>query len=263
MKTSDPQFRSVLIEVFRRGIALVLFITGATAGLGYGRADLAFLGVLVGILFYIALPRPYLPEGAIHHQRVPSVHMPDLLGFMLATTFFALPLIVSAQAPWQNGPWGLYLMTGLPGLISLLILYIALRHQCLWLRPTGHDLTIADLGGIETLSYAEIERVHTETKPPPRWLKPLLVLVGGWRGLGIAIVSDRATHNLIVERKGGSKRRIPADALADTKLLAAALHRGGVTLDAPLEALAGKSGHHRVHRNARHAAAESHHAKRA
>ncbi len=263
MTASDPQFRIVLIEVFRRGIALVLFVAGATAGLGYGRADLAFLGVLVGVLFYIALPRPRLPEGAIHHERLPSVTMPDLLGFMLATTFFALPLIVAAQEPWLDGPWGLYLLTGLPGLVALLILYIALRHQCLWLKPTGHDLTIADLGGRETLDYAAIARVHTETKPPPRWLKPLLILFGGWRGLGIAIVSDRATHNLIIERKDGSRRRIPADALADVKLLAAALHRGGVALDAPLNALAGKSGRHRIHRNARHAAAEGHHAKRA
>ena len=106
----------------------------ATAGLGYGRGDLAFVAVLAGILVYVLLPRPRLPQGAVHHERMPTVHMPDLLGFMLATTFFALPLIVSAQEPWLGGPWGLYLLTGLPGLIALLIFYIAIRHQCLWLQ---------------------------------------------------------------------------------------------------------------------------------
>jgi hypothetical protein len=245
MVTSNSQLRVVLVEVLRRGVALALFIAAATAGLGYGRGDLALAGVVLAGLAYLVPPRPRAPEGAVHHERMPTVHMPDFLGFMLATTFFALPLVVSAQERWLEGPWSLYLLTGLPGLMTLVIFWIAIRHQCLWLRVTGHDLTIADLGGIVTLPYAEIAEVEAETKPPPRWLKPLLILFGGWRGLGIALLTaERPSHALIVVRRDGRRLRIPADAFTDMRRVLAALDHGGVRLDAPLHALARK-GHQR------------------
>lgn len=245
MDLSNPQLRSVVIELLRRGAALVLFIAAATAGLGYGRADLALAGVVLALLAYAVPPRPRVPDGAVHHERMPTVYMPDLLGFMLATTFFALPLIVSAQEPWLGGPWGLLLFTGIPGLITLLIFWIAIRHQCLWLRVTGHDLTIADLGRIVTLPFGEIAEVTVETKQPPGWLKPLLVLFGGLRGLGIALLTaERPSHALIVVRRDNKRLRIPADAFPDLRQILAAFERGGVRLDAQLHALASK-GHKR------------------
>ena len=244
----NPRFRTVLIELGRRGVALVLFVAAATAGLGYGRADLALVAVVLGALAYVLPPRPRIPDGAVHHERMPTVYMPDLLGFMLATTFFALPLIVSAQEPWRNGPWGLFLFTGIPGLIALLIFWIAIRHQCLWLRVTGHDLTIADLDRIVTLSFSDIVKVKAEVKQPPRWLEPLLIAFGGLRGLAIALLTaERPSHALVVVQPDGTERRIPTDAFPDMRAVLAALRHGNVPLDPPLQAIAGKSDRHRLH----------------
>ena len=134
-------------------------------------------------------------------------------------------------------------MTGLPGLVVLYIFWISTRHQCMWLKFTGHDLTIADMHELITLHYAEIVEVIGETKPPPAWLRPLLVLFGGWRGLGIALL-QRDSHSLLFRMKDGTQRRIPSDALSEERKLLAALQRGGVPLDSTLRTYAGKGSHH-------------------
>lgn len=235
MDGSNPQFRVVLIEVLRRTVVLALFIASALYGFGYGHTYLALGGVAAGILIYSLVPRPVVPRGAMHHERLPSTYMPDLLGFMLATLFLALPLIVAVHDPWLEGPWALYLLTGLPGLVSLLIFHISIRHQIMWLKVSGHDMAFADFGGITEIGFDAIASVRAEVKPPPRWLKPLLALFGGWRGLGIALVTDRASHNLVIERLDGSHLRLPVDAFPDLRKVVLAMHRGGVRLDGELE----------------------------
>ncbi len=246
MGTSNPQRMIVLTELLRRGGALVLFIAGATIGLGYGRADLALAAIVAGGLVYALPPRPKPPQGAVYHERMPTVFMPDLLGFMLATTFFTLPLIVAVNQPsLGQSPW-FFAMFWTPGAVALLIFWIAARHQCLWLRVLGHELTLADMHGIVTLPFSEIARVRAETRPPPRWLKPLLVLFGGWRGFGIALLTaERPSHALIVEKRDGSHLRIPADAFPDVRGVLAVLNRNDVALDASLKAQVERKRHPR------------------
>lgn len=241
MDASHSQTHIVVIEVLRRAAALALFVAAATLGFGYGQVLWALMAVAAAILVYILPPRLKPPQGAITHERMPTVYMPDLLGFMLATVFLALPLIVSAQEPWLGGPWGIYLLTGLPALIVMLIFWISTRHQCMWLKVTGHDLTIADMHEVVTLPFGEIAEVTGVTRQPPRWLSPLLVLFGGWRGLGIALLTgQRASHALAFKLTNGTERRVPSDALSDERKLLAALQRGGVKLGDGLGAYAGK-----------------------
>ncbi|MBU1176255.1 MAG: hypothetical protein KKH72_12695 [Alphaproteobacteria bacterium] len=243
MDAPESRDLTLVVEVLRRLVALALFMAAATLGFGYGQTLVAIAAVAAAILVYWLVPRPAVPQGAVHHERMPTVTMPDLLGFMLATTFFALPLIVAAHDPWIGGPWALYLLTGLPGLIAMIIFWIAIRHQCLWLKVTGHDLTIADMRRIEILAFDRIAEVVAETKPPPRWLSPLLILFGGWRGLGIALLTgQRPSHSLVIRLKDGTSRRVPADAFPDQRQIVAALAHGGVALDSMLGAVAGRHG---------------------
>ena len=247
MDASHSQTRIVVVEVLRRAVALALFVAAATLGFGYGQVLWALLAVVIAILAYVLPPRPKPPQGAITHDRMPTVYMPDLLGFMLATLFLALPLIISAQEPWLGGPWGIYLLTGLPALVVMFIFWISTRHQCMWLKVTGHDLTIADMHDIVTLPFGEIAEVTGVTRQPPRWLSPLLVLFGGWRGLGIALLTgERASHALAFKLTNGTERRVPSDALSDERKLLAALAHGGVRLGNDLRAYAGKPSRRRA-----------------
>ena len=230
MFPSNSRPVSLPIEILRRIGPLILFIAAAVLGLGYGQSLIALACVIAGLALYIFLPLPRLPTDTVHHQRLPAVIVPDLLGFMLGTVFFALPLVVAAQEPWRNGPWELFLLTGVPALVSLLILLVALRHQCQWLRPTGHDLTFADFGRTETIDFHDIASIATRA-------------ASMWPG--------RTGLALIVTLRDGARRTVPAGALAGDDRVLAALLRGGVTLDAPLADMAHKAAHrmshHRTH----------------
>ncbi len=177
------------------------------------------------------LPRPKPPPGALHHERLPSVWMPDLVGLLLATTFLAMPFIISAGEPWLGGPWMLTLFMWPPGLIALAIFWIAARYQCFWIRLEPHALTVNTTRGTTAMEYDSIARISPDMTLPPRWLGPLLVLFGGWRGLGVALLhANRPSRWIVVERKDGSALRLPADAFPDARKVIAALERAGVPI---------------------------------
>ncbi|CAG1014840.1 MAG: hypothetical protein F9K19_14490 [Rhizobiaceae bacterium] len=218
-----------VMEVSRRFVTLVLLCAGVIAAFGYGRLDAAAACGGAAIAAYLLPPRPKPPEGAFHHDRLPSVWMPDLLGFLLATTFLAMPFIVSALEEWPGVPWGLMLFMWPPGLVALAIFWFSARYQCFWVLPERSSITIGTLRGKTVLTYSEIVRVTTETRRPPGWLSPLLILFGGWRGLGIALLhGTRPNHSLVLERKDGEPVRLPLDAFPDAAKVVKALERAGV-----------------------------------
>ncbi len=219
------------IEVSRRFVTLVLLCSGVVAAFGYGRLDAAILFLGAAMAAYLLPPRPKPPAGALHHDRLPSVWMPDLLGFLLATTFLAMPFVVSALEEWSGMPWGLMLLMWPPGLVALAIFWFSARFQCFWVLPEHSSITVGTLRGMTVLPYAEIVRVTTETRRPPGWLSPLLILFGGWRGLGIALLhGSRANHSLVLERMDGERIRLPLDAFPDAAKVIKALGRAGLTV---------------------------------
>ena len=230
----------VIVEVARRMGSLSFLIAAVVAGVGYGRWLWAALAVVLAIVVYVLPPRPIVPAGALHHERMPSVYMPDLVGFLLATTFLAMPFIISAQESWLGGPWALMLLMWLPGLIALAIFWVATRYQCFWVELLPDGLTVSTTAGIEHLTFESIAGVRAETKRPPRWLGPLLILFGGWRGAGIAVLhADTERHTLLIDRGDGTTLRLPADAFPDIGKVIKALARADVPLDPQLQSAGG------------------------
>lgn len=226
---------SAWIELARRAVALVLAVAAATAALGYGRWDIATATVVLAAAAYGLLPRPKLPPGALHHERLPSVYMPDLLGLLLATTFLSAPFIVSAREGWSGVPWGLMLLMWPPGLIALAIFWVAAGYQCLWVLVGPHALTVNTRRGTAVLPYESITGVSTDTTRPPRWLGPLLILFGGWRGAGVAILhANRQSHWIVIERRDSPPLRLPADAFPAARKIVGALSEAGIPVAAEL-----------------------------
>ncbi|MCB1389932.1 MAG: hypothetical protein KDK12_12455 [Rhodobacteraceae bacterium] len=227
------------IEVLRRLALQVALVLAATAGFGASDWGMALLWAGVGIATYVVLPRPKPPEGAMIVARMPSVYMPDLVAALLATTFLAMPFIIAAREAWLGGPWGLMLFMWLPGLVALLIYWIAAKSHCHWLLLDDRTLHLTTIHGRDEIALADIALVRPEVRYPPRWLGPLLVLFGGIRGAGIALLhANRPSHALIVERRGGASIRLPADAFPDGRKLLRRLDRAGVPLSADLRATA-------------------------
>ncbi len=232
----------IVLEVARRTSALLLLIAAAVGGFGYGLRLWAAIAVALAIFAYVLPHRPIPPEGALHHERWPSVYMPDVLGFLLATTFLSLPFIISAGEPWLGGPWFLMLFIWPPGLIALAIFWMAIRYQSFWVKLAPNGLTVSTVRGIETLTFTDIAGARAETKRPPRWLGPLLVLFGGWRGAGIALLhADTERHAVLIDRSDGTVLRLPADAFPGMKKVIKALQSGGVPLTAELRVAVGGS----------------------
>ena len=222
-------------ELARRGLALLLAVAAAVAGAGYGRWSAAALLLAAGAVWYLLLPRPSVPPGALRHDRLAAVWLPDLIGFLLATTFLSLPFIVSAHESWLGGPWGPMLLTWPLGLAALTIFWIAARHQCWWALLGEEELHVADMGGVTVVRHADIVGATMEAKRLPRWFGPLLVLMGGWRGLAVVLLhGGRARHRLLLKRKGAPALRMPLDALTEAGKLIGALETAGVPLTGDL-----------------------------
>ncbi|HHZ09047.1 MAG TPA: hypothetical protein GX405_09755 [Rhizobiales bacterium] len=220
-----------VIEILRRLAAAVLLCAGVVTAFGYGQSEAAVLCVGAAMAAYLLPPRPKPPERALHHDRLPSVRMPDLLGFLLSTTFLAMPFIVSALEAWPGVPWGLMLLMWPPGLVALAIFWFSARCQSIWVLPEQSSITVGTHRGTTVLPYSEIVRVTAETRRPPGWLSPLLIVLGSWRGLGIALLlGNRASRSLVLEKMGGERVRLPLDAFPDARKVVRALERAGLTV---------------------------------
>lgn len=221
-----------IIEVARRVVVQLLLIAAAVAAFGHGQWLWAALAFVLAVLVYALVPRPLPPHGALHHERLPSVYIPDLVGFLLATVFLAMPFVIAAQQPQLGRSWALILFLWLPGLIALAILWLAIGYQCFWLLLAADGLTVSTVRGIEHLPFDHIIVARAETGRPPRWLGPLLVFLGGWRGLGIALLhADTERHALLITRRDGTVLRLPADALPGAGKVVKALRQAGVSVD--------------------------------
>jgi len=65
----------------------------------------------------------------------------------------------------------------------------------------------------------------------PKWISTALILVGGIRGAGVALLhGDRTTHTLRLERHDGSSVAIAADALPGIEPVLSAIDRAGIAL---------------------------------
>jgi hypothetical protein len=226
--------RAGIIELARRAVCLALLVAAVLTTFGDMRdpAWISGLGVaLAGIAIYVLVPRPRIPPGALHHERMPAVVMPDVVGFLLAGTFIALPLVVMASDPAMDGKsWLLVLWVLAP--FGLLILWIAANHACTWVRLRTDGIEIATARRIVGMPFADIARISTRVRTLPAWVGAALALFGGLRGLGIALLhARRARTSIVFERHNGESVELPVDAFPELDRLARTVARAGVPLD--------------------------------
>jgi len=226
--------RDGIVELARRALTLLLLVIAAVQAFANLRAPSWISGALwagLAVAVYLLIPRPTIPEDALRHEALPSTIMPDVLGFMLGVTFFALPLVIISE-PWLEGVWQIPLMFALPGLFALAIHYIAAQYACSWVRLRRDGLVIANLWTVVDLPFEDIVKVTPIERRLPGWVGWALVLFGGFRGAGVALLhAGRVAHYLEFERKSGRAVRFSVDAFPDLRRVVAALKRASVPLD--------------------------------
>ncbi|MDP2297346.1 MAG: hypothetical protein Q8M24_18035 [Pseudolabrys sp.] len=81
--------RAGSIEYLRRTGTLVLCIAGLVCLQRPALAAMFFAG---GLAFYVFLPGAAPPQGALVHDRLSAIIIPDALGFVLSSLFFTMPV---------------------------------------------------------------------------------------------------------------------------------------------------------------------------
>lgn len=224
-----------LVELVRRAATLALLVIAAEVTFADLRAPSWLYGsawALAAGAVYLLIPRPSIPENALRHEVMPSTIMPDILGFLLGVTFFALPLVMISNDPTVAGIWIIPLISWLLGLSALAILFIAARYACSWVILREDGMTIASLWRIDDLAFDDIARVRAVERRLPAWVGMALVIVGGWRGAGVALLhANRGSHALVFERKSGAAVNVSVDAFPGLDRVISSLRRAGVPLD--------------------------------
>jgi hypothetical protein len=219
------------IEAIRRLVALALMTAGA-ATLINGAQLWLWLGLMVlGLAVYLAIPRPPLPKEALRYEGMPAIYMPDVLGFLLGVVFFGLPFVIMKDIG-SGGAWLLFFMFFLPGVAALAIFYIAARNATSWVVLRPDALTVCRAGRVRELAFADIRAIRWRERRLPRWVSVLLILFGGARGAGTALLhGDRPSHALVLACRDGDVE-IAADAFPGLKKIVAALKKAGITISA-------------------------------
>lgn len=225
-----------LMEIARRLVPLVLLLAAIAhvASAPDGTRPWLAWGLIAGaVAVYLLLPFEQPPEGALRHSRLAAVLLPDLIGFTLSLTFFGIYIVLVADNP---NLWGVILLLGPPGAICLAILLVAAWYASFWMVIEADRLSVATLRTRQELPFAAIRSVKPTRHLLPHWLAPLLVLAGGWRGLGVALLhGHRASHGLRFDLADGSHFDAPVDAFPEVGRLLSALKKAGVRVDVELD----------------------------
>jgi hypothetical protein len=191
----------------------------------------ALASLVLAALLYLGLPRERLPADVLRHDRLAARLLPDLLGVLLSLPFFAIPVILVRHDPLLGGAWPVIPIMGFMGLFGVLILLVAAWYASTWMRIHPDRLEVATLREVNSLAFADIVSVSPATWRLPGWIKPALVMAGGWRGLAPALLlADRVAAILAFTLRSGQVVRFPVDAFPGVDRLIEALKAAGVPI---------------------------------
>lgn len=200
------------LEYVRRAGTLVLCVAGFMC---LQRPALAGMFFPAGLALYLFLPSARLPQRALVHDWLPAVVIPDVLGFALASLFFAMPVWFA----WGDGSLvgGIHPMAVLTWPLacgSSVILVVAANHASAWLRIDDDGLLLASARHIQHIPYGAIVTVEPWSRGLPAWMRalaPWLAATGHYTAAGaISLARNRKGVRLrlangcsaVIERDG-------------------------------------------------------------
>lgn len=248
-----PVIRSVL-EVSRR----VGFVAGVFSALA-----LAFRGhalaapyALVGALgVYLLLPwRSRRPDEAVYSLLLASV-LPDLLGTLLASLFFAIPLFVIPGAARAGAGlfdvedgWIWLTVIGWGFALSALSIPLAALHYAVFsIRILPDRLRIRSLLRERDWALGDITACEVAVPVPPRWLRILLVagavlkprLAGPL--LAPVLAGAAQASGITLRHRDGRAIRLWTGYLIGAPMIVAALRAAGIAMPPGIPDLVGES----------------------
>ncbi|MCC0028522.1 MAG: hypothetical protein H6889_16370 [Brucellaceae bacterium] len=224
-------------ELLRRIVALV-FICAGLAILPLRGAGTASALVALGVAIHAFVPRAARPAQARVYDRIPSVHGPDILGYLLTGFFFALPFWARMGEEYLWVDFGLLvhpsaLLTWPLALISISILWFSAHYAAFWMLVEADGLQVNRLEGHRTIPFTDIARVSPFRRGLPKWIRrltPALVAAGKFGPAG-AILLARDTVGITLTLRDGSQIPIASEAFEKPmRSLLKALGKNGIAI---------------------------------
>ena len=231
-----------LRELWRRGLTLALVSTAmalpAVWALSWTGWALGAGALFAAIAVYVGLPAAPRPSNAMSYQRIPAIVAPDILVFLMAGVFIALPFWARMGEPELWSDFGLLihpaaLITWPLAMIVVVILYFSARSASFWMVIGTDGLRVRSMWFDRELPFARIAHVEAYRWGLPAWVRllaPLMAATGRYSAAG-AVLLARDSHGLSIVMRDGTKTNIDADALEHVlKKAIAAMKRNGIRI---------------------------------
>lgn len=193
-------------EFLRRIIVMVLLVSGLSA---IGFSNYLFSTVLIAsaVSFYMYLPAVSHPRNVLLYDAGSSQTVPDWLGFIVSSLFFAGPIWASIAEPnWGTVHPSSVLLWPM-ALISSSIWIIGALNASYWIVIKPKTFSISTAFGKQKLSFDTIHKARPYRKGLPQWLYfllPLMILKGQFSGGGALLLAQDRTGMELILKNGKS-----------------------------------------------------------
>lgn len=189
-------------EFFRRLLVMGVLTVGLVT-FGYTTYFIGIGFIAGSIALYIYLPAVPIPKDALVYDTVGSQTVPDWLGFILSSLFFAGPVWAALSEP----NWGTIHPSSMllwpMALLSTSLWIIGALHASYWILITPKKLVVSSAFSKQEISFNSVQKARPYRRGLPGWLyflMPLMVLKGQFGGAGsLLLAQDRTGIELIMK----------------------------------------------------------------
>ena len=193
-------------EFLRRVVVMLTFTAGLII-LGTGSYLSGVVLMAASIAIYVYLPVIKVPERALAYGSGQSQTIPDWLGFIVSSLFFAFPVWAAISEPnWGTIHPSSVLLWPMAVITSSFWIIGAL-YASYWILIEKHKLVISSAFSRHDVRFDNIKKVRHYSRGLPKWLNllaPLMIMKGQFSGAGSLLLMQKRTGMELVLNDGRS-----------------------------------------------------------
>jgi hypothetical protein len=173
------------------------FLRDAPYSLHYPLRPYAYVTLVLALMVYILIPRLNIPQGAASYAKANAIYVPDFLSYVFWSAGWLLFWFMGESVPVVVTFFLLLFF----GVMALTLQTFIAKYASHWYLFDDNKLTFSDLNGVHTIAVEDAVSVQPYTKALPKWVGPLIILLGrGSLGpTGWGLIATTATPEVGME----------------------------------------------------------------